>query len=147
MKKFRFRLERVLQYRSTVKAEKLRDLMLRNAELRELEDRLSGLEQAQLGGMVAENSVIPVEQLYLAGMYLSRLKAEIEKTQKEIEKAKDRVAEALEIYQQAAKDEKALQTLKQKKKQEYQEYVQREETNFIDEIATIKGNTFNDQDR
>lgn len=145
MKKFKFRLERVLQFRTVVKDEKLRDLTLKNAKLREEQDRLSALEDAIRRNQNEGDGVMLVESLYMRGLYASRLKDEIVNQRLAIIKCEDEVTEAMAAYIEASKELKALTTLKDRKRAEYLDYLAHEDAKFLDELATQKGNTFKAQ--
>lgn len=145
MKKFKFRLERVLQFRTAVKDEKLRDLTLKNAKLREEQDRLHALEDAILRNQNASEGVALVESFYMRGLYSSRLKEEIAQQGLAIIKCEEAVTEAMAAYIEASKELKSLTTLKDRKRAEYLDYLAHEDAKFLDELATQKGNTFKAQ--
>lgn len=142
MKKFKFRLERVLQFRRAIKDEKLRELILKNAALREGQDRLAALEDAAARNENEGSGVQFVESLYMRGLYAARLKEEIVNQRLVIIKREDEASEAMAAYIEASKELKALTTLKDKKRAEYTEYVAHEDSKFLDELATQRGNTF-----
>ncbi len=135
MKKFRFRLERVLQYKEALKNERMKELLEKNMLVREKNEHLRELESAMLLNTLEQNAMLAAEQLYLAQAYGSRLKSEIELTKEELAEAEKHAQEAMKKYVEASKEEKSLQVLKDKKREEYEEEIQREETNFLDELA------------
>ena len=139
MKKFRFRLEKVLQYRNIVKDEKRRVLLLKNLKLQEARDRLNGLESAALQLKFEENMVLSAEQLQIAGFYGEWLKDEIARQGLLILQLEQEVQQALAEYTAAAREAKSLEILKQKRLQDYTEYVQKEEEKFVDELSVQKG--------
>ncbi|MBN8549613.1 MAG: flagellar FliJ family protein [Deltaproteobacteria bacterium] len=145
MKKFKFRLERVLQFRTAVKDEKLRELTLKNVKLREEQDRLSALEGAMRRNQNEAEGVVLIESFYMRGLYSSRLKEEIVNQRLTIIKCEEEVREAMAAYIEASKELKSLTTLKDRKRTEYLEYVAHEDAKFLDELATQKGNTFKAQ--
>lgn len=140
MKKFKFRLERVLRYRRAIRDEKLRDLMLKNAKLKESEDRLATLED-EMRRNSPESGIVPVESLYMRGLYAARLKDEIINQRLVIVQCESEVQEALAAYVEASKDVKTLTTLKDKRRTEYMDYVAHEDAKFLDELAVQKGNS------
>ncbi len=139
MKKFRFRLEKVLQYRSVVKSEKLRELTLANHAVSEIELRIEQIKTAQLENSL-EGAVTP-EQLQLSGQYGRRLEKELTDAKLALIRAQSEAEKALAAYREAAKEEEALVHLKKKKKAAYIEYIRHEEEKFLDEISVQKGNT------
>ena len=135
MKKFRYRLERILHYRLLVKAEKLRELTIRNQELHEARERLSALEQEILMERGNLEGVTTIEKLMLAGNYIERLRLLIIKQHDVILEAEKKVELALAAYIQAAKDSESLVKHKTNKRQEYVEYVEKETQKFLDELT------------
>jgi flagellar export protein FliJ len=142
MKKFKFRLERILQFRLAVKDERLRELTLKNMKLKEEQGRLEALEQAVERNQNASEGVQLVESFYMRGLYAARLKEEIVNQRLAIIKCEDEVQVAMAAYIEASKELKSLTTLKDRKRAEYMEYVAHEDAKFLDELATQKGNTF-----
>jgi flagellar FliJ protein len=138
MKKFRFRLERVLQYRQTIKREKHRDLIKEQIQLQEHLNLLVGLEQELQSVGVEDGAVILARDVKMLGDYAGRLRSNISDTQREIEEAQKRVERAREIYQEAAKEAEALEKLKARKNSEFQAYVLKEEEKFLDELAVMR---------
>lgn len=145
MKRFRFRLQRVLDYRKIVKGEKQRTLLLKNHELRLLQEELVELENARLANEIS-GGLISAELVLAAGLYAARLKQRIIDQRLAIIRAQDEVEKALAEYMQAAKDEKALISLKDKKYSEYRESVLAEEGRFLDELSTQRGNSLLETD-
>lgn len=135
MKKFKFRLERVRQYRDLVKQEKLRELLICHHKLEEDRARLMYLKEEQLRGEVNEGAVISVSEIELWGNYGERLREEIERQHEEIKDSERRVVEARAAYIEASKDAEALEKLKKKKHEQFNELVQKEDEKFLDELA------------
>lgn len=134
MKKFRYRLERILQYRLVIKTEKLRELTLRNQELHEARERLVALEQEIVKERIKEG-IVTIEELTLAGNYVERLRTLILRQHEVIEETEKKVQEALAAYIEAAKDAESLVKHKNNKRQEYVEYVEKETQKFLDELT------------
>lgn len=135
-KKFKFRLERVLQYREVVKSERKRELFIKNTALREAQTALQELDRALAENKLKSEGVMSVGELQLAGAYGLRLRQQIEWTRVKISELEKEVQEALERYIEASKDAEALIVLKRKKLEEYQAYIEREEAKFLDELTT-----------
>ena len=135
MKRFRFRLERVLQYRKLVKDEKTRELIERRNKLYEDAERLKDLETAALLNRLEENVYVTAEQVQLLGMYGARLKEAIAQQEEQVERSQEAVAVAHGEYVEAAKEEASLATLRTRKQAEYQEYVEHEDGKFLDELS------------
>lgn len=136
VKKFKYRLERVLAYRELVKDEKLKELLLRNKRLSDAEQRLGELEAAMLLNRVNANLAMAAEEIKTIGEYSERLKSEIEHQNLEILDARQAVEEAREVFIEASRDAETLQRHKQNKRDDYLEYVRKEEEKFLDEVVT-----------
>ena len=136
MKKFRFRLERVLHYRQLVREEKRRLLALANSKKREATDYLERLEKFQLANESPNSGVVDINMFLMVGMYGARLKEAIVRQRLAIMEAEKEVEEALAVYVEAAKDARALELLKDKKRKEYVEYVHKEDEKNLDELVT-----------
>jgi flagellar FliJ protein len=139
MKKFRFRLERVLQYREMVKGERRRELLQANYNLQLAQTRLEQLEESQRTLGLGEGAVMTVEQVQLQGLFGARLEVEIAAAREAITVAENNVFEARGRYIEAAKESKSLEVLKEKRKAEYAEYVLKEDEKFLDEFTIQKG--------
>ncbi|NLF24861.1 MAG: hypothetical protein GX589_04290 [Deltaproteobacteria bacterium] len=134
MKRFKYRLERVLEYRKLVKDEKVRELLNRNQKLHEDSEKLRELETAELLNRIEEGARLNAAQLQLVADYGFRLRGAIAGQVEVVEKSKEAVEEATAEYVEAAKEEKSLSIHKSRKLEEYKEYVQQEEDRFVDEL-------------
>ena len=135
MKKFQFRLDRVLQYRGLVKDEKTRELVLARNKAFDCAERLKELEAAALMNKLEENLECTAEELFLISAYGHKLRCDIERQEEKLEEAKKNVEIARAAYIDAAKDEKSLSTLKQHKLDEYRDYLAKEELKSNDELV------------
>ena len=138
MKKFRYRLERVLQHRVNVKREKQRDLIREQQLLNEQQLRLEQLEVELGQAGVAEGSITHVHDIQLLGSYADRIRLTIEQQHSVIEKSIIRVEEVRKIYQEAARDAEALEKLRVKKNGEYETMVAKEDEKFLDELTVMR---------
>lgn len=140
MKKFRFRLERVLQHRKTICEDRKRDLAAKLGELAEVENKIEWIGREVRANKVNEGGPVDVGVFQLAGLYMLRLEEELAQAKLALIRIEEEVDVARKAYIEAAKDEETLQTLKRKRREEYMEYVQNEESKFLDELTTQKGN-------
>jgi len=136
VKKFRFRLERVLQYRQMVKDERIKALLEKNAELHEANKKLEELQAAVLMNKVAENATLAAHEIELVAQYSQRLREQIEHQNKTVAEAENAVLEARDNYISASKDSESLEKLKNRKHDEYEDYLLKEEGKFLDELST-----------
>jgi len=135
MKKFKFRLERVLQYRELLRKEVLRELWQANQALSETEQRLSRLLQSERGNLMGTTGSQTAESALLFGHYGARLKAEIDSTRALLEVRQAEADAVLNKYIEAAKDSKSLETLKARRREAHAELILKEEEKFMDELS------------
>ena len=138
-KKFRFRLEKVLQYRQTIQSERKKELMIANNELLEEQERLARLETSLMQNEMAARKPMAVAEVSLFSQYSTRLRKEIEHQKVYVEAAEVKAEEARKVYVEAAKDAESLEKLKDKKREEYRDYLEKEHEKFLDEL-TIQRN-------
>jgi len=141
MKRFKFRLQRILDIREQIRDEARQELGRRNAVLAHEQSVLRGLEAELLRLNAGENGIVTASELLLTGAYAQRIQKLIEQQALKVEEARKAVVEAQERYIQAYKDAKALEMLKEKRKAEYDHEVLKEEINQLDEVATQRANS------
>lgn len=139
MKKFVFKLERVLKYRKTIQDEKKRVLILKNQQLYSAQERLRNLQEEASNNGIKEG-VVNINYLILTGQYEGYLFLEIEKQKDVIEKIKKEVQEAKDEYLEATKEAKTLEVLKEKQETEYKKNRLKEEEKEIDSTVTQRFN-------
>ena len=135
MKRFKFRLERVLQYRLIVKDEKKREFTKRLLTLREAQDHLEYLESAWAENELESEQILQVEFVVMRGLYSARLKAEIEAQHLKIAELDKLVEEAKQEYIEASKEVEVLEKLKEKKKEEYVHEMDILDGKILDELS------------
>lgn len=134
-KKFRFRLERVHQYRQVVKDEKQRDLLQELNTLREIEEAIVSLEQAFVENEVLSKEAQSVHSMELFNQYSKRLQKEIEHQKERQIEQEENVEKVRAVYIEAAKEAESLDNLKAKLEDEYLEYIAQEDEKFLDELT------------
>lgn len=135
MKRFRFRLQRVLDIRDQIRDEARQELGRRNAELAHQQNILRGLEEELARLQPGKDGTLTAGELMLMGAYALRVQQLIEQQLVRVEEARREVVVAQEKYIQANKDAKALEMLKDKKRAEYDQETLKEEINQLDEVA------------
>lgn len=141
MKRFKFRLQRVLDFRETEKEDLLHDLAKKNLRVKELEGHLNFLEEAERRNLLSEGEPVDVEFVHLLGNFSNGVQEAIVQTRAAIDQAKEEAAVALRVYFEKLKEVKTLYALRDKKQAEYNELVLKEDIKFLDELAVRKGNT------
>lgn len=138
MKRFKFRLQRVLQHRETVRDERRRELLESQRKVTTIEDRLGMLEAAEQGNGLAAEGAIPYAAVTLQAMFGHRVRDEIAKSRDELEKARGELEEVLARYVESSRDVKSLEMLKAKKLEQHTEAAFKHEQNLMDESSSLR---------
>jgi len=141
MKRFTFRLQRILDIREQIRDEARQELGRRNAVLaheHSILERLEG-ELQRLNG--TSDGIVTAGELLLTNAYALRVQKMIEQQVVKVEEARKAVVEAQERYIQANKDARALEMLKEKKRAEYDQEVLKEEIHQLDEVAVQRASS------
>lgn len=133
-KKFKFRLEKVLELREQIREEKKKELFLKNTAVRETEEKITDLDK-QLNTSGRTTGVIKAQELHLTAQYESRLLAEIDAARDVLALLVFEAERAKEEYLEAVKEHEALKMLKARKQLEYQNSADKEEAKVLDELA------------
>lgn len=136
MKRFKFRLQRILDVRIQIRDEARQELVRRNTErdhqiyvLAQLQD-----EFMQLG--LTEGGTYSATDLSRLGAYAERLTVAIDQQKLVVAEAIKAAELAHESYISASREAKVIELLKDKKLQEYRAEQLREEGAFLDELAS-----------
>jgi flagellar FliJ protein len=135
MKRFRFRLQRILDIREQFRDEARQELGRRNAELSHQESVLRGLEDELTRLQPGKDGTLTAGELLLTGAYALRVQQLIVQQLVRVEEARRAMVVAQEKYIQANKDAKALEMLRDRKRAEYDQEMLKEEINQLDEVA------------
>jgi flagellar FliJ protein len=135
MKRFKFRLQRVLDVRERVCDEARQELVAKNATRDEEQRRLQDLQAEFLRQHVEEGGTYSASELLLVGEYQVRVKEATEQQEGVVEKAEAEAEEAREKYVTASKDVKTIEKLKEKRVVEHAEAVLKEEGAELDELT------------
>lgn len=136
MKKFKFRLEKVLQFRKIVQDEKKRILNILMRQLREMEDTIEYLEKEFLNNVINEGAVLTVEELSLKGSYGERLKNELINKKLAMLDLNEKLEEARKAYIEATQEVEVLEKLRERKHEQYNEMIMQHEQKMMDELVT-----------
>ena len=136
MKRFKFRLQRILDVRIQIRDEARQELVRRNTErdhqiyvLAQLQD-----EFMQLG--LTEGGTYSASDLTRLGAYAERLTVAIDQQKLVVAEAIKTAELAHESYISASREAKVIELLKDKKLQEYRAEQLREEGALLDELAS-----------
>lgn len=139
MKRFNFRLQRVLDAKRTIEEVKRSDFLAADNEhkkkIRELKDYYDTLAHYQSELYTLDKSLLEVQILNLYYSYFDALSHRIEYQKGLIETARQEMEKRREKLLEAVKDRKVLENLKQKKYDNYMYEVEKEEQSLLDEIS------------
>jgi flagellar FliJ protein len=137
MKKFNFRLQRVLDFRNVGKKEKELELARENARLQEAEQQLRALEEVYMQQAIGEGEMTMAD-LMMRGEYSEYLRDAIELQQVYVEQAIEAVEAARDAYIEKAIEAETLETLKKKRIEEHKEEVRHDERKELDKLVVSR---------
>ncbi len=135
MKRFNFRLQRVLDYRETLKKEKERELAVKNHELSTAEQSVQRILEEQNSSDGLAPGVKTMAEVGLVGDYLRGLQRALENQRERVKEAQVAVEAARDAYIEKATDVKTLDTVKTKRHEEFLEDRARREKRTTDDIV------------
>ncbi len=142
MKKFSYRLEPLLRYRSNLEEIERNELFRLAADLRRELDQLRKLQGknhdtvVELAKKKMENTDQPEIGWFYA--YLDRLRHEMQQIRKSIARLEAQIEKQKLAVIEASKRRKILDALKTKKEKEFLARVEKEEQKSVDEIVVIR---------
>jgi flagellar FliJ protein len=143
LKRFRFRLEKILRYKNQIENRKKQILSERNNELNNEKASLDRLfernnsYQARYGSLF--RGKLNILGLMFSRRYLDKLYQDIGQQRQVVKKSEKKVNEAKLQLQAAMRDRKKYEKLKERKKLDYDYEAGREERKELDEIASKAG--------
>lgn len=135
MKKFDFRLNKVLDYRENRRKESKEELAQRNNELQEVVKQIDFITREQNKLAEKDNTSLDVAELLLSSGYQDKLLSRLKEQKVFEQKAQGEVDLARENYIAKSRDVKALELLKNRKLEEHKVDVKRSERKILDEVA------------
>ncbi len=150
MKRFRFRLQRVLDAKESEERQRQRELGQAQKALFTEEKKLSGLNRLlkehidqQREGV---SKAMSAGDMVIANRWHKQLNSRIRQKEKEVKLCEEEVAKRREILLEVSRDKKVLERLKGKQETEHQRLVNYEQQNMIDDIgAKIRQNRANSE--
>lgn len=138
MKKFVFRLQRVLEFRHSEKREREKQLQLKNLELANAEERLGHILAAQDNWPDAVEEIMTMAELSLDGNYREGLQTALVNQRLMVKEAEIAVEKARDAYIEKAVETKTLDTLKAKRKGDWEVDKKREERKIMDKLTMVR---------
>jgi flagellar FliJ protein len=138
MRRFRFRLQRVLDLRVQIRDEARQELVLRNAERDQQIYILAQLQDEFLQLGLVTGGMYSASDISRLAAYAERLTIAIDRQKVLVAEAIKAAEEAQERYIEASKEAKTLEMLRDKKLEEFRIQELREEGALLDELAVQK---------
>jgi len=136
-KQFRFPLEKVLDYKKNIEDLKAGELNRSRKKKRKEEDKLKYIEDKKEGILIENDSQgnMTINQLNIATDYLLQLNDQLEKGAARVLDADTEVDNKLDNLNEASKNKKAVEKLRERKLSEYKILKKKVERKKTDEIA------------
>jgi len=135
MAKFKFRLEKVKQYRELIKKQAERELLDKRMVADQAEETMHLLTEEKNRNKVDNDDILTAGDLQVLASYEEFL-LQLMKNQKQVvENTAIAMEQAREVFIDKAKDERALSLLKDRKYEEYREEQTRKQKKEFSEIA------------
>lgn len=135
MKKFKFRLEKVRQYKEEEAKKSKRELAKRITEANQAEEIYEQLRAEKERSKLQNDEIMTAGDLFLLGEYELFLQSLLIKQASVIEEAKKAVEIAREELLVKASEEKALSLLKDKRREEFLEEVKKDDKKKRESLA------------
>lgn len=139
MKKFTFRLQRVLDAKESEEKEKQRELGVAQRELTEAERLLADLQaqlkEEQQRANEQNQGTVQAWQALTQHRWQKHLAGEIRKAEQDVVKALDQVEKARDILIETSREKRVLEKLREKQHEEHQKLVLSELQNQLDDIG------------
>lgn len=134
-KRFRFRLQRILQFREAEKTERARQLADRNRELFDANARLDDILRAQEEANPPEEQSSTMAEFLLQGDYQARLREALVEQRLMVLDAARAVDEAREAYIEKSRETESLERVKSKRREMFEEERRHEERKEQDNLT------------
>jgi flagellar FliJ protein len=138
MKKFRYRLEKVLDFREGEKKERERELAQKNSELRDAEQRLDQIIKAQDSATLPIAVELSMSEVMLQRDFQQGLRVLLEEQRQLIQEAAKAVEDARNAYLERAVAAETLVSHKERRFQEFREERRRSERRASDNLTLIR---------
>jgi flagellar FliJ protein len=136
MKKFNFKLEKLLNLREYREHEAEIALGHAIGELTRIENEIKITAAKRLeASSLRFKAGSTASEIQYADLYILRLDKTADKLMEDAAKAELKVSEARDEYLEASKEKKIIEKLKEKKEKEYKKFILSEEDKALDEIA------------
>ena len=142
MKKFKFRMEKLLSYKGQLLDSEMMNLAVLNSLLEDAEERLEGLlmdlekSREEFQNKVSEHSTPADWRMHAA--YERHMNEQIKQCEEEIERLIDQIEKQIERVKDLKIETKTLETIKESRYMEYVKEDLKMSEQFMDEFVSTK---------
>lgn len=136
MSEYKFKMEKVLEYRSHLEKRKVEDYARENMRLEEEKDRLLELRE-EYGGKNRDQET-GLHEMRMQFLYKEKLRRDMHVQEVQIQATENKVEDARGYLIEARKDRKIMEILKDKDKTRYLFDVSQKEQKELDDITIMK---------
>ena len=136
MKSYKFKMDKVLEYRENVEKVKVEDFAKITHKLRREEEHLKDLQET-----LEEKKKVKQEDLYgmkMGFLYREKLKAEVDRQVSKVKEISVKAEAAQHVLLEARKDRKIMEMLKEKDREKYRLDLLNTEQKELDDLSVMR---------
>jgi len=136
MKSYKFKMDKVLEYRENVEKVKVEDFAKITHKLRREEEHLKDLQET-----LEEKKKVKQEDLYgmkMGFLYREKLKAEVDRQVSKVKEISVKAEAAQHVLIEARKDRKIMEMLKEKDREKYRLDLLNTEQKELDDLSVMR---------
>jgi len=133
---YSFKMEKVLEYRSSVEKNKVEDYAKINILLSEEKEHLDSLESEYTSN--AQRKAMNVNEMKMHLLYREKLKNQLNSQKKKVDEIETKLEDARGNLIEARKDRKILEKLKEKDKEKFDAEQASREQKELDDLSIMK---------
>jgi len=136
VKSYKFKMDKVLEYRENVEKVKVEDFAKITHKLRKEEEHLKDLQET-----LEEKKKVKQQDLYgmkMGFLYREKLKAEVDKQVSKVQEISVKAETAQNVLIEARKDRKIMEMLKEKDQEKYRLDLRNTEQKELDDLSVMR---------
>lgn len=136
MKSYKFKMDKVLEYRENVEKVKVEDFAKITHKLRKEEEHLKDLQET-----LKEKKKVKQQDLYgmkMGFLYREKLKAEVDRQVMKVQEISVKAEAAQSVLIEARKDRKIMEMLKEKDQEKYRLELLQSEQKELDDLSIMR---------
>lgn len=136
MKSYKFKMDKVLEYRENVEKVKVEDFAKITHKLRREEEHLKDLQET-----LEEKKKVKQQDLYgmkMGFLYREKLKAEVDRQVSKVKEISVKAEAAQHVLIEARKDRKIMEMLKEKDREKYRLDLLNTEQKELDDLSVMR---------